>query len=40
MIIGTKWMFRNKENEKGKVVINKFRIVAQGYLQEEDIDFE
>ena len=33
-------MFRNKENEEGKVVTNKSRIVAQGYLQEEDIDFE
>ena len=40
MIIGTKWVFRNKENEEGKVVTNKSRIVAQGYLQEEDIDFE
>ena len=40
MIIGTKWVFRNKENEEGKVVTNKFRIVAQGYLQEEGIEFE
>ena len=40
MIIETKWIFRNKENEEGNVVTNKFRIVAQGYLQEEGIDFE
>ena len=33
-------MFRNKENEDGKVVTNKSRIVAKGYLQEEGIDFE
>ena len=39
MIIGKKWVFKNKENE-GVVVTNKSRIVAQGYLQEEGIDFE
>ena len=39
MIIRTKWVFRNKEN-KGVVVTNKSRIVAQSYLQEEGIDFE
>ena len=33
-------MFRNRENENGKVVTNKSRIVAKGYLQEEGIDFE
>ena len=32
MIIGTKWVFRNKENEEGKVVTNKSRIVDQRYL--------
>ena len=40
MVIGTKWVFRNKENEEGEVVTNKSRLVAQGYLQEEGIDFE
>ena len=40
MIIGTRWVFRNKENEDGKVITNKSRIVAKGYLQEEGIDFE
>ena len=40
MIIETKWMFRNKEHEEGKVVKNKYRVFAQGYLQEEGIDFE
>ena len=33
-------MLRNKKNEDGKVVTNKSRIVAKGYLQEEGIDFE
>jgi hypothetical protein len=32
-IIGTKWVFRNKENEDGIVVKNKSRLVAQGYTQ-------
>ena len=29
IIIGTRWVFRNKENEEGKVVTNKSRIVAK-----------
>ena len=40
MIIGTRWVFRNKKNEDRKVVTNKSRIVAKGYFQEEGIDFE
>ena len=28
--IGTKWMFRNKLDENGKVIRNKARLVAQG----------
>ena len=39
-VIGTKWVFRNKTNEEGIVVRNKARLVAQGYNQEEGIDFE
>ena len=39
-IIGTKWVFRNKMNEDGIVTRNKTRLVAQGYFQEEGIDFE
>ncbi|XP_057990561.1 uncharacterized protein LOC131172945 [Hevea brasiliensis] len=39
-IIGTKWVFRNKMDEKGNVVRNKARLVAQGYNQEEGIDFD
>jgi len=38
-IIGTKWVFRNKLNEKGEVVRNKARLVAQGYNQQEGIDY-
>ena len=40
MIIGARWVFRNKENEDGKVVTKKSRIVAKGYLQKEGINFE
>nr|GEZ37647.1 hypothetical protein [Tanacetum cinerariifolium] len=38
--IGTKWVFRNKKDEKGIVVRNKVRLVAQGHTQEERIDYE
>ncbi|KAJ9538937.1 hypothetical protein OSB04_031670 [Centaurea solstitialis] len=38
--IGTKWVFRNKKDENGVVVRNKARLVAQGYCQEEGIDYE
>nr|GEX53524.1 hypothetical protein [Tanacetum cinerariifolium] len=38
--IGTKWVFRNKKNERGIVVRNKARLVTQGYTQEEGIDYD
>ncbi|GKB47099.1 putative ribonuclease H-like domain-containing protein, partial [Tanacetum coccineum] len=38
--IGTKWIYRNKKNERGVVVRNKARLVAQGYRQEERIDYD
>ncbi|GJX26619.1 retrovirus-related pol polyprotein from transposon TNT 1-94 [Tanacetum coccineum] len=39
-IIGTKWVFRNKLDENGVVSQNKARLVAQGYNQQEDIDYD
>ncbi|GKB58884.1 putative ribonuclease H-like domain-containing protein, partial [Tanacetum coccineum] len=38
--IGTKWVFRNKKDERGIVVRNKARLVAQGYIQEKGIDYD
>ncbi|GJT55875.1 putative ribonuclease H-like domain-containing protein [Tanacetum coccineum] len=38
--IGTKWVFRNKKDERGFVIKNKAILVAQGYTQEEGIDYD
>nr|GEY21064.1 putative ribonuclease H-like domain-containing protein [Tanacetum cinerariifolium] len=38
--IGTKWVYKNKKDERGIVVRNKARLVAQGYTQEEGINYE
>ncbi|GKC29825.1 retrovirus-related pol polyprotein from transposon TNT 1-94, partial [Tanacetum coccineum] len=39
-VIGTKWVFKNKLDENGVVSRNKARLVAQGYNQQEGIDFD
>ncbi|GKA84057.1 copia protein [Tanacetum coccineum] len=39
-IIGTKWVFRNKLDKNGVVSRNKARLVAQGYNQQEGIDYD
>jgi hypothetical protein len=38
-VIGTKWTFKNKQDEHGTVVRNKKRLVAQGFSQVEGIEF-
>ncbi|GJV01866.1 ribonuclease H-like domain-containing protein [Tanacetum coccineum] len=38
--IGTKWVFKNKRDERIIVVKNKARLVAQGFRQEEGIDYD
>ncbi|GKC31741.1 putative ribonuclease H-like domain-containing protein [Tanacetum coccineum] len=38
--ISTKWVIRNKKDERGIVVKNKARLVAQGHTQEEGIDYD
>jgi hypothetical protein len=39
-VIGTKWVFWNKQDENGIIVRNKARLVAQGYSQVEGLDFD
>jgi hypothetical protein len=38
-VIGTKWVFKNKQGEDGEVVRNKTHLVAQGFSQVEGLDF-
>ena len=38
-VIGTKWIFKNKQDENGIIIHNKARLVAQGYSQVEGLDF-
>jgi hypothetical protein len=38
-VIGTKWVFKNKQRDVGEVVRNKARLVAKGYSQVEGLDF-
>ncbi|GKE23018.1 putative ribonuclease H-like domain-containing protein [Tanacetum coccineum] len=38
--IGTKWVFRNKKDDRGIIVRKKARLVAQIYTQEEGIDYD
>ncbi|GJS17485.1 putative ribonuclease H-like domain-containing protein [Tanacetum coccineum] len=38
--ICTKWVYRNKKDERGIVVRNKARLVAQGYKQDKGIDYD
>nr|GEV15108.1 copia protein [Tanacetum cinerariifolium] len=37
---GTKWVFMNKKDERGILVRNKARLVAQGHTQEEGINYK
>jgi hypothetical protein len=40
MVIGTKWVFRNKKkDDQGVIVRNKARLVAKGFSQVEGLDF-
>ncbi|GJW51143.1 retrovirus-related pol polyprotein from transposon TNT 1-94 [Tanacetum coccineum] len=38
--IGSKWVFKNKKDKHGTTTKNKARLVAQGYSQEEGIDYD
>nr|GEY55459.1 hypothetical protein [Tanacetum cinerariifolium] len=39
-IIKNKWIFKNKKDESSLVIQNKARLVAVGYSQQEDIDYD
>ncbi|GJR28876.1 retrovirus-related pol polyprotein from transposon TNT 1-94 [Tanacetum coccineum] len=39
-IIGSKSVFRNKRDETGIIIKNKARLIAQGYNQQEGIDYD
>jgi hypothetical protein len=38
-VLGTKWVFRNKQDDHGVVIRNKARLVAKGYSQVKGLDF-
>nr|GEY12537.1 retrovirus-related Pol polyprotein from transposon TNT 1-94 [Tanacetum cinerariifolium] len=40
MVITLKWIYKVKLDELGSILRNKARLVARGYRQEEEIDFE
>jgi hypothetical protein len=39
-VVGTKWVFRNKQDEHGVVTKNKARLVVKGYSQVKGLDFD
>jgi hypothetical protein len=39
-VVGTKWIFKNKQNENGDIIKIKARLFCKGYSQVEGIDFE
>jgi hypothetical protein len=39
-IVGTKWVFRNKQDEYRVVIRNKARLVGKGYSQVKCLDFD
>jgi hypothetical protein len=38
--LGKKMAWKSKEGEKGEVVRNNSRLIAQGYIQKEGINYE
>ena len=40
LMIGLKWVFKNKMDKEGNIVLNKARVVVKGSCQQEGIDYE
>jgi hypothetical protein len=39
-VVGTKWVFHNKQDEQGVVTRNKEQLVTKGYSQVKSLDFD
>jgi hypothetical protein len=39
-VVGTKWVFHNKQDEHGVVTRNKARLIVKGYSQVECLNFD
>jgi hypothetical protein len=39
-VVGTKWVFRDKQDEHGVVTRNKAQLMAKGYAQVARLNFE
>ena len=39
-VISTKWIFKSKTDEDGEIIWNKSQLVAQGYTQVKEVDFD
>ncbi|XP_076920555.1 putative mitochondrial protein AtMg00820 [Bidens hawaiensis] len=37
--IGAKWVFKNKNDDKGVIIRNKAKLVVQGFSQREGLDY-
>ena len=40
MLVGYKWVFMRKQNEKNEIIRYKAQLVAQAFLQRPGIDYE
>ncbi|GKB52160.1 putative ribonuclease H-like domain-containing protein [Tanacetum coccineum] len=38
--IGTKWVYKNKKDDRDIMIKNKARLIAQGYTQEEGVNYD
>jgi hypothetical protein len=39
-VVGSKWVFRNKQDEHGVAIRNKARLIAKGYSQVKCFNFD